>query len=409
MPSLCEKYAPITLASIVGNRSAIAKLEEFGAAVSSGGRPTPLIIFGHSGTGKSAAARAIAYMNDFEIIELNASDYRDADNLGKKLLPAGTSKGLFNKHSLIIFDEIDELSIKFDAGAEAIITQMIRVSKQPIIFIANDYWSRKIVFLREKLDQVEFKRVSKDEVLAYLKTILAKEGKMMDADVLETIANRNNGDVRGALNDLELMIDAPRELLENLGIRDRKGEVFSILDKIFTSANFDIARNAANTNDISIDMLFSWVNENVPNRYLSKGSISEAYDNLARASMFLENAERSKYYGYLRYSSVLLSSGVAIANRGNISLRPYVFPSNIKYLSKTKKGRDAINNIAKGLMPVLHMHKRDIINDFLPLLKRMIDVSNVEVGEEKTLSLLGSKYGLEKEDAKAIAEYCKYR
>ena len=45
------------------------------------------MICGPSGTGKTSAAHAVAYSNGFDIIELNASDYRDSDTLGKKILP----------------------------------------------------------------------------------------------------------------------------------------------------------------------------------------------------------------------------------------------------------------------------------------------------------------------------------
>jgi hypothetical protein len=36
--------------------------------------------------------------------------------------------------------------------------------------------------------------------------------------------------------------------------------------------------------------------------------------------MFNEKASRKSYYGYLRYASILLSSGVSLANNGNASM-----------------------------------------------------------------------------------------
>ncbi|MGC8694778.1 MAG: AAA family ATPase, partial [Candidatus Micrarchaeia archaeon] len=88
----------------------MAKLEQFAIECHSGKKPKPLIIYGPPGTGKTTAAHALAYSNGFELIELNASDYRDKEKLEKLLLPASTSQGLFKRKILILLDEIDELS-----------------------------------------------------------------------------------------------------------------------------------------------------------------------------------------------------------------------------------------------------------------------------------------------------------
>ena len=331
---LLDKYTPFTLNGLIGNISTIAKLNQFGIDAMSGKRVRPIMIYGPSGTGKTAAARAIAYGNGLEILELNSSDYRDSETLENRVMPASQTRGLFNKRILIIFDEIDELSAKFASGAEKIVTQLVNRSKQPIIFTANDYWDRDSAFLRNHVEKAEFKRIATSDIIDYMKKIARKEGKVVSDEIVNEIAKRCNGDVRAALNDLEMMFDAKPELIESLAMRNRKMEIFGVLDKIFMSKNFDLARFAAASSDVEAGMLINWVDENVPNRYTSKSEIMDSYQSISKASMFFENATRSNYYGYLRYSSVLISSGVATANTGQITmLNNYSFPARIQYLS----------------------------------------------------------------------------
>ena len=133
--SLCEKYTPYTLNNIIGNSLAKDKLVQFGIDAVGGKRTRAIMIYGPCGVGKTCAAHAIAYSNGFDIIELNASDYRDSDTLSKKVLPLATTRGLFSKKSLILFDEIDELS-RLDSGSERVILQLARDTPEDMRMLA---------------------------------------------------------------------------------------------------------------------------------------------------------------------------------------------------------------------------------------------------------------------------------
>lgn len=407
--SLCDKYSPTTINGIVGNSTAMNRLLALAAEVQEGKRTRPVMLCGPSGVGKTAAAHALAYSNGFELVELSASDYRDSETITKRILPLSTTQGLFSKKCLIVFDEIDELSSRFDSGCEAAISKLIRQSRHPIIFIANDYWNRKVSFLRDVVEKVEFKRPSSDQVMALLERVVARENANVSKEILSELSKRSNGDIRAALNDLEAMVGSGPELLEYLGMRDRKSEIFKVLDRIFLSSSFDSARNAMASTDVDLDMVINWIAQNIPNRYLSKMSLSEAYESLSRASMFNEKASRTSYYGYLRYSSILASSGVALASNGNVTmLTTYTFPSRIRQLSRTKKGRDVMNIIALKLAIQFHANRKTVIGDHIPLLNTMINKSIGVYGQEKVYEFMENKYKLEKGEIDVIAAYTKF-
>jgi replication factor C large subunit len=398
-----EKYAPVMLSQIIGNDSAVSMLMNFAEKIHKGEKTKPIILVGPSGTGKTSAARALAYGNSFEFLETTASDYRDAETLNRTIIPAGSSRGLFGKTTVILMDEIDELSKKYDTGVERAVDKFLKSTKQPVIFTAEDYWDPSIRFLRGAVEKIEFKKVSQDVIFAFLKKIADREGIGIEKELLEMLAKRSNGDVRGALNDLEALLGASRELIENIGIRDTKMEIFGVLDKIFTSANFDISRNAVMKSSVDTDMLLNWVDENIPVRYSSKASRRDAYYNLARASKFSSKASRTNYWGYLRYSSVLMSSGVAVSNDGYVKLlRQYSFPSKIRHMSSTKEERYAMNEIADKLGEKLHTNKKKIIKDYLPLMKRIFESEIDKLGEEEALEKIKTSYGLETEDIEFI-------
>jgi len=393
---LYEKYTPFTLNGIIGNRLSIEKLRQFGMDVQAHKKPRPIFVYGPSGTGKTSAIRAIAYSNGFEIVELTSSDYRDADTLKKKLLPAVSSRGLFSAITLFLFDEIDELSAKFDKGAESAILQILKEAKQPIAFTANDYWDQRISFLRNHTEKVEFKKVDTREITEYLKKIAKEEKNTIEESVLKEIAARSDGDVRGALNDMELVLLGGGNIIENLGIRNKKMEIFRVLDKILMINDFFAAKNAVDNSDVDFSMLINWVEENIPNRYWIKHSVNKAYAELTFASKFFEMAKRSRYYGYMKYATIGIA-GVAISSGGSTKyVAPYSFPSKVKYLSITKERRNLQSKIAGKLSPFLHASKKDIISSYLPMFKQVLTKGSEE--EKKAANVVFEMLEFEKEE-----------
>ncbi|EQD35197.1 replication factor C large subunit, partial [mine drainage metagenome] len=76
---LAERYRPHTLSGIVGQREAVTRLRQFAESWGFPGHPPRLraaLLEGVPGTGKTAAAYALAEEMGWGLVELGASDVR---------------------------------------------------------------------------------------------------------------------------------------------------------------------------------------------------------------------------------------------------------------------------------------------------------------------------------------------
>ena len=85
-------YLVSSLKEILGNDEAVSKLERFSNDIDDGKKRPPLLIFGPSGIGKTASVHALAKAHNWNIVELNAGDYRDKEAIERKLAAASMSE-----------------------------------------------------------------------------------------------------------------------------------------------------------------------------------------------------------------------------------------------------------------------------------------------------------------------------
>ena len=393
-----------SIEELLGNEEAIQALESFSKDTEDGQSRKPLLIHGPSGIGKTAAAHLLALEHKWNVVELNASDYRDKETIERRLISASTSRTLFGKRNLIILDEIDELASGFDKGAAAAISNLINGSKSPIIFIANNMWDQNISFLRSKVEPVQFRKLSDSNVAKILSRVSKKLAIDVDKELVATIAARSNGDARSAINDLYVVMDSKRDVIEVIGMRDRKIDVFAMLDKVFYSNTVLMPLIAISNTDLSNDMLISWLDENIPKRYLYAEDMYKAFDSLSSASMFATRAVRSQYYTFWRYMNVLMSSGVALAkNHYPDSKNRYSFPSVIKELSGSKGMRKDDKTIAKKLQRYLHLSVSRIVRVEMKIVAQNIK-KVMENDSKQAYESLMNTYQLEEKEVDYLVE-----
>ena len=162
----CEKYRAKCFADVRGQELAIDKVKLF---LRSFPKKKAIALHGPPGVGKTSLAYAIAFESDAEVLELNASDFRNKAKIAEIVGPASQQRSLFRKNKIILVDEVDGISAMKDRGGLAELLGLLEKSAFPIIITANDIWDKKFSLLRRKAEVIQMRDVDYKIVLDILK------------------------------------------------------------------------------------------------------------------------------------------------------------------------------------------------------------------------------------------------
>jgi len=329
MTDWTERYRPTTLSEVRGNDKARDALAEWAETWES--HHEPVVVHGAPGVGKTSAAHALANDMGWEVVELNASDQRTADDIerfaGRASRNAtlagsvgdgtGTARG--DGRQLIVLDEADNIHHQYDRGGKRAVTGLLKNAAQPIVLIANEYYDMS-TGLRNAAREIEFRDVSARSIVPVLRDILRKEGIEFDEEALERIADDNGGDLRAAIKDLQATAeDRTRITLDDVrtGSRNRAVGLFEFLDAVLKEeASAEAALRTAYDVDETPEDLLQWVEDKVSLVYEGR-ELARAYEFLANAEVWTSRVYATDYdYTWWRYATDNLAGGVAAARNG---------------------------------------------------------------------------------------------
>jgi len=395
-----EKYAPLLYGDFIGNSTAVEFVKQWAEKWVEGVKQKPLLFYGATGVGKTALVNVLVNEYGFELLELNASDDRNAKKISRIAGLASVSKTFSGKKRLILFDEIDGL-YRVDRGGAGAVVKILKENPCPIILTANDVWSQKLSLIRVYCEKVQFKKVHYATVAKLLQRIAEKEGIVLDYELAKKIA-MNAGDVRSAVNDLQLITAVPgfnEKDLELVGSRDREVGIYDAVQVVLKTMDFDKSRKAIINVNEQPDFVLKWIEENVPNEYKDDDDLFNAFERISRADIFLGRVYKRMDYGLWRYVSVLMSAGVSLAKKGGYhSWVKYVYPSLIKKLSATKSSRSFFKSFGLKVGKQVHLSSRRAVSGYLFMFKELMKNKDKAVGltaqfnfDEKELKFLGVK------------------
>ena len=341
------KYAPLKLSDCAGNDEARDEMRKWAVTWESGKREKPLMLSGPTGVGKSAAVRALASEMGWQLFESNASEMRDKEYIEKNFAATAGSRGLFGQTRLLLIDEADAV---VDRGGASAIASFLSGSAQPAIVVANDAWDQKIAALRNSCKAVEFKAVNMRAVKKVLEAICEKEG-IVNIALVDQASGECNGDLRAAITDLQAGF---------CGERERKSNVFKVIGKIFKTMEYKDAMRTADESEVDFDMLYRWIEENIPNEYEKPDEVVLAYERLARASLFSSRVIKRQNWKLHKYTRVLAVAGVALSKHERYSkFTRYNFPSIVKKYSQAREARASLKSALKKTGAALHCSSRE--------------------------------------------------
>jgi len=379
------KYKPKTLSDVIGNDDAKKKILQW---IKQWNRKTPkkraLLLYGPPGTGKTVTVEALANDLNMELVQSNASDYRTADAVQRFAGRSSQYGTLFGKKRLILFDELDGITGSADRGGLRVITKICKETSSPIILIANDAYNPRFSTLRKSCQLIEFKKPTRTQITRLLAKICSLEGIQAELDALKLIAERANGDVRSAINDLQALAQGKDRLTFEdvawLSSRDRKEVIFNTLRRIFYASSIRGALRAANESDVDLDMLLEWIYENLPYHVKDPKELAATMEMLALADVYRGRIATTQDWSLMRYYIDFMTAGIAASwSRKSHGWTPFRFPSRIMSMSRSKTDRDLLKEIGQRIGRRCHISANRAARDVIPFL-HVIFQNNPEMG-----------------------------
>src|SRR3989344_985846 len=321
MSLLLDKYRPKTLKEIKGIDREIKTLKDFVNNFKAG---KGLLIFGPSGCGKTLSVYALARDLNYELFELNASNFRDKESIENILGSAVRQKSLFFNGKIILLDEIDGISSQDRGGVQSLI-KIIEESNFPIVLTSNTIELEKIEGLIKKVLLLEYKKLEDNQILSILKEICNKEDISYSQEDLMTLAKISRGDIRAAITDLQSLTYNNKFTIECMDHFDRfqSENIINVLNVIFKRndmkksreyidmINLDLIdfskRNLTNVIFNNDNVLYYWLEENIPFQY-EEEPVKVSFEVLSRVDLFRSRIMRRQYWRYLAYIVDLFAS-----------------------------------------------------------------------------------------------------
>jgi len=309
-----EKHRVKNFSDIKGQNEILEQIKKFFSNFGQNEKKA-LFLHGPTGIGKTSIAHVIANELNIEIFELNASDFRNKEQLEQKLKPALEQKSLFKKSKVILVDEIDGLSTA-DRGGLQELTELVQTTQFPMIITANDGWNRKFNELKKKTISLSLKEIDYKDISKILQGISQKESLNINEQILVSLAVRSKGDVRAAINDLQTVASSQENIEDYMNIDDRNKEqdIFNALKLVFKNRINNDAIRIYDSVDMPLDEIFLWIEENIPYEYKEE-ELFKAYEALSIADLFRGRIRNQRHWRFLIYQNILLSAGISFSKK----------------------------------------------------------------------------------------------
>jgi len=197
-----EKYRPKKFEEIVGQDEIITAIQN------KIGNLPHMIFEGKAGTGKTTTSQVISQTLNTDFLELNSSEERGIDIVRGKIM--SFAKHLSFKpapYKILFLDEADSMT----SEAQLALRPLMEKHAHNCRFIIGCNFIDKIISpIKSRCKMYRFKPIDTNSIIKRLRYVANKEKVFISMseqdinDALEELAERSRGDLRKAINDLQM-------------------------------------------------------------------------------------------------------------------------------------------------------------------------------------------------------------
>lgn len=354
------KYHPKSLSELIGQQDSVKRVKNFVESYSKG-RKKALLVYGPVGCGKTCSVYALAKDLKLEVLEVNASDFRNEKQINSKVGAASQQRSLFSTGKIILVDELDGIAGRQDRGGVGALSKLIAESAYPIVITANDPWHKKFNKLRRVCEIIEYRALDHNQAEEILRKICIAENIKFEEDALKALALRSGGDLRGSITDLQMLAtdgSLKKKYLDSLDSRNRQESINTALTKILKGTDEKVALAAFDNVSEDLQQCMLWLDENIPYEYSDAADLSRAYNMLSLADLYYGRIRRWQHWRFLVYVNAFSSMGISkakekkysgIANYRRSGRILKLFIANMKYRKRLSIAQKVAENLHSSI------------------------------------------------------------
>ena len=394
-----EIYRPARVQDMIGNEDERLVVMKWLSGWVKGSRP--LLLVGPPGVGKTTLVHALARQLDYDLIEMNASDTRNRDQLEQLITPILVNTSIFGKKILLFLDEVDGISGREDTGG---IESIVRIMKQPTIpvIMAANSRDAKIKELAKVCKTIEFNAVTPRLLMLLIDHVLKDQKKKLSLSEKTSIVEKAHGDVRLLLNILQAKLsgyDTSANASTDIDIVEAINGFFGAQNEdtarsflLNADANYQDPRFGMSAEERRKDMLGALFSSVVSSR-IDLVTLADLLEVVSRADLIVGRIARKRQWSLLRYIDNIIAKDLFEKSR-NKSIRYNQYSMRWDVMGPIFARSRSLKPILEEMAHVTHSSISMFGSFYLPYILQIMMNAEIDPNEIVEVSNKDEKAGL---------------